>query len=593
MPFETLTNDRVVQNDNNFGGGLNTTSGSLSLNNNESSDLRNVDFDEVGSIAQRNGYSELNTSVISIGNGSITAFADGGDNDTTVTSTSHGLTNGNKIQITGTTNYNGIFIINSVTTHTFVIEKAYVANDATGTWNQTIPIDGLHWFEYDSSGSTFRKLIAVAGGKLLKMDDFDGTWDDITGGLTITAGSKCCFTTWENEVYITNDVDAPFKWNGTTSSTIGIPTGLTNAKYNTQYNNYLFYANVTVSGTNHNSRIYWSALGDASTWSSTHFINISNDDGQEITGIKVLSDRLVIYKSRSIYNLVFTGDSDIPFILPGGGKSNSSVGCVAPFSIQEVNNGHFFLSYDGFYYYDGNNSYKVSNKINKDINRLNHNRFNSCCSMVQKDKNRYWCAVTSSGSSENDLVIIWDFFNNAFSIYDGIDASAMTIAYVNGNQETPYFGDYFGKVYKCDDSSTKNDVPLGVTTAINSYYYTNWRSYQDLVNQKGTDQIVIYFDHSNSVLTLGWSFDYEGKTFDDSNLSDEYSLTISLATSASIYGTAVYDGSDVYAATSGGNKRIDLIGRGRIVRIRFSNNVIGETWRIHGIGSLADLETNV
>lgn len=523
MPFEVLTNDRVTQNDNNFSGGLNTGA-PLSLQNNEASDIRNVDFNEFGDIQQRNGYSTLNGSAIT----------------------------------------------------------------------NTPDIDGLHWFEYDSAGTLTRKAVAVAGAKFWKMDDLDGTWDDITGGLTITSGFHCDFENWNNKVFVTNGSDVPFEWDGSTAQTIqNLPIGLTDAKYVAQFNNYLFLANVIVSGTTHGSRIYWSAIGDEGSWSNTDFINVSNDDGQEITGIKVLSDRLVIYKTRSIYNLFFTGDSDIPFVLPGGGKSNSSVGCVSPFSIQEVNNGHVFLSYDGFYFYDGNNSYKISDRINKITTGLNTNRFFNAVSCVQKDENRYWCSVSDSGSNENDIVLVWDYFNNAWSIYDGISASSLSIFYVNGNEERPYFGDYGGFVYRADDSSQVDDNPAGVTTAISSYYYTNWRHYGDLVNQKGTDQIVVYYEHSNSVLTVGYSFEFEGKTLDDDNLSDQYTVSLDLSTSASVYGTAVYDGTDTYAATTGGIKRIDLTSRGRIIRLRFSNSTAGETWKVQGLGSLADLETNV
>lgn len=522
MSLEKLTGENVIANDGSFAGGLNTTGGPMSLDNSESSDLKNIDFDKFGSILQRNGSTQLNSSAIT--------------------------------------------------------------NDPN--------IDGLHWFEYVSSGSNFQKLISVADGKLWKMDDLDGTWDDITGGLTITADNHCDFTNFLNTVCITNGEDPPFSWNGTTAATLGVPTDLTDAKYNEQYNNYLFYANVVVAGTAYKSRIYWLDLQSLSTGSATSFIDVAKDDGEEITRIKVLADRLVIYKTRSIYNLFYTGDSDVPFILQGGGKSNSSVGCVAPFSVQEVNNGHVFMSYDGFYYYDGNNSYKLSDKISRTINGYNSNQFPNAVSLVQKDKNRYWCALASGGSSTNDVILVWDYFNNAWSIYDGMACSSMATVYVNGIEERPYFGDYAGFVYRADDASTVNDIPLGVSTAIDAYYYTNWRPLSDLINQKSIPEVVVYFQHTNSVLTFGYSFDFEGKTLDDTNLSDQYTLSIDLSTSAAAYGSAVYD-TDVYAASSGGFKRLDLTSRGRIVRFRFSNNTIDETFRIDGLGAMANLETNV
>ncbi len=66
--------------------------------------------------------------------GSITAFADAGGGKTTVTtSAAHKLSNGRKVRINGTTNYNGTHKIESVTSTTFVIVKAFVITE-TGTW---------------------------------------------------------------------------------------------------------------------------------------------------------------------------------------------------------------------------------------------------------------------------------------------------------------------------------------------------------------------------------------------------------------------------------------------------------------------------
>lgn len=496
-----------------FNGGLNSTAGPLALQDNESSDLQNIDFSTFGSILKRNGYTALNTSAIS------------GSPD----------------------------------------------------------IDGLHWYEYDSSGTTTRHLIATVSAKVLKMDDLDGTWDDITGALTITAGYHCDFENFLNEVYATNGEDLPFKWTGTGNAAVmDVPTNLTKAKYVKQYNNYLFLANVLVDGTAHPSRLYWSDIKDTTTWGATHFIEVAKNDGQEITGIKVLADRLVIYKTRSIYNLLFTGDADIPFILPGGGKTNSAVGCIAPFSIQEVKGGHVFLSYDGFYFFDGNNSYKISDKITTTLLAYNTTQFTAKArSLVQHNKNRYWCSLPSSGQTENDRVFVWDFYHNAWSIYTGMAPSAMTTAYVSGIDERPYWGDYAGFVYRGDTGA--DDYPLNVQTAISAYYYTNWRVFQDLTTKKGVPHVYIYFQFNNSTLTFAYSYDFE--------YNDQYSQTFSMSTSTDVYGVGLY-GTARYASDGGSSVRRDLIGRGRVIRIKFANSTLSEEFRIDGLGLLAHLETD-
>lgn len=66
--------------------------------------------------------------------GAITAFADAGAGQVTVTSAGHTLANGDWVHIKGTTNYNGYFQVANVAANTFEITDGWVANDATGTW---------------------------------------------------------------------------------------------------------------------------------------------------------------------------------------------------------------------------------------------------------------------------------------------------------------------------------------------------------------------------------------------------------------------------------------------------------------------------
>jgi hypothetical protein len=49
-----------------------------------------------------------------------------------VTAAAHGFEEGQQVEIILTTNYNGVFVIANVTTDTFAIEAAWVADDATG-----------------------------------------------------------------------------------------------------------------------------------------------------------------------------------------------------------------------------------------------------------------------------------------------------------------------------------------------------------------------------------------------------------------------------------------------------------------------------
>ncbi len=556
-------------------------------------------------------------------------------------STSSGIGTGGTITTDGTD-----------TIHTFTSSGTFTSpGNFTGTYS-----DGLHWYEFVSTGSYNSKLVDISNGKFYKIDGLDGILDDVTGSTIISSGNFCDFENWLNTVYVTNNADIPFQWTGTgnatqmpsfgsnlytfkvnsvsaspavgdtyTNNTVtytitfislisgsgsiiasgsgapetnGILTrtsgsgdatitftseaaniNLSKAKTVTQYNNYLFLGNVVVAGITHKSRIVWSNIKDDLTWLATSFIDIAKDDGQSIQRIIVLGDRLVVFKERAIYNVFFTGDADIPFTVQ---KSESNVGTVGPFSVQEIENGLVFLSHDGFYYYDANNSYKISLQIQTTLLGYNTTRFSQARSMKQTNKNRYFCALPSNGQTQNDIVVAWDWQLNAFSLYGGISAAAMTTVFTSAIDERIYFADYSGYIYRMDNGV--DDYPLGVQTAINAYYYTNWKHYDDITDQKGIPNIVVYYQTNNAVMTLVYSYDFEN--------ADTYTQTFSTATSSSVYGSAIY-GVDTYAGIGGGQQRRDLDGRGRVIRIGFKNNIMGETFQIDGLGSFVHLETNV
>ena len=75
----------------------------------------------------------------------------------------------------------------------------------------------------------------------------------------------------------------------------------------------------------------------------------------------------------------------------------------------------------------------------------------------------------------------------------------MATVFLNGDEERIQFGDATGAYYRMDTGTA--DAPSGETpsaTAINAFYTTNWRTYGDLVDQKGIPHIVLYFQNKRA-----------------------------------------------------------------------------------------------
>lgn len=494
LPLSNLSNS----------GGLNSTASPLQLQDNEASDLQNIDFDRFGAFLKRNGYTALNTSAFNSG----------------------------------------------------------------AVWTS------LHFLEL-SSGTDY--LIGTCGNKVAKMDSFDGTWDDITGAVTITAGAanKFKWATFLDTALGVNNVDVPIKWTGSgDAAAMTVPANLDTAKFIKVFNSYTILANVSVSSGRHNSRVYWSALNSISSWDAADFNDVSRNDGQDITGLEVLGDRLVIFKERSIWVALFTGDADIPFSFI---KTQSNVGAISGYAISEVDNGLVFLAQDGIYFFDGANSTKISDRISTTLLGFSKSRYADVVATYQQEKNRYLAAFSASGSSTNNRTITWDSYNNAFSYYRGLSMNAVVTLKTSG-EERVYFGDYLGYVYRADTGA--DDYPANTQTAIDSYYWTKWFNDQDLLDVKGMPHLVVYYDYNSALLSFSYSYDLIG--------GDQFSQTLDMTAPGGAWDIGTWDMSD-WGASGGNLQRLDLTGLGRLVRFKFSNATIGQTFKVNGFGREAYL----
>jgi len=560
MGSQALTSKDVPISSKGFNGGLNDTASPLTVAANESSKLQNIDFDKFGSVVKRNGYLNINTTQLNDG-----------------------------AMITGLHWY-----MKRDGTDQLIVtcgDKVYTSllNDSFYDISGTSLYDDEDRLLYDDSGVSFLNATAFSN----------------YGSPLITPDALFQFITFLDKVFMTNGVDNPLYWDGTgVIQEMTLPTNIKHPKFIRQFMGYVFLADSEVNGVRQGSRLNWSTINSADVWLDSDFAYISWNDGEDITGIEVLGDRIVIFKDRSIWIGQFTGDVDIPFQFQ---RTQSHVGCVSGYSIQNVANSLVFMSEDGLYMFDGNQSQKLSNRINDTFYGGNLVVNKNSVSMYQKYKNRTWWSNTISGTVEASRVIMWDDYNNAFSIYSGMNPSAMCMAY-SGGRELPIFGDYNGMVYRADqglddykfvdggiaiydddDVAVFDDDDVALITdivqktAVDAYWYSKWIDYDDLVNQKGIIQLDCYYQFNPATLSVAYSYNFED--------IDTYTLPINTSGGTDLWDFFNWDVGR-WASAGGGHYRLDLTGRGRVVRIGFKNNILSETFRVDGIGQLVHLETN-
>ena len=124
-------------------------------------------------------------------------------------------------------------------------------------------------------------------------------------------------------------------------------TGGPIAKYIIKYKDKLVMAGISGALT----RVLWSGGGqnlEKFHWSQGGgWIDIDKDSGDNITGIAVHQEKLIVFKEKSIWQLTLSVSGSL--VVPTSNLITSSHGCSAHRTIQAVENDLMFLSRDGTY----------------------------------------------------------------------------------------------------------------------------------------------------------------------------------------------------------------------------------------------------
>lgn len=279
------------------------------------------------------------------------------------------------------------------------------------------------------------------------------TVTQIASGMNTLA--RYTWATQNDILYILNGSDTNRKWDGTTFAIQGgtPPTG----KFCFIHKNLMFIAGNSTNP----SRLYFSALADPETWPALNFIDVGKGDGDAITGLAILLDRLIITKNNSVWLL--EGDAGTNFVLR---RVTDTAGCVDQHSIVVVNNTLGMMARDGFYFFDGVRMLLASEKIATTVSGLNSSQFGLVASVYYPSIRKAFISLPSAGMLYNDTVLVFDTLRTAWTIYRGINAASWVI-WRRFNQDYLLFGDATtGQLYDAETGFNDNGA------AISSYAVT-------------------------------------------------------------------------------------------------------------------------
>jgi len=171
----------------------------------------------------------------------------------------------------------------------------------------------------------------------------------------------------------------------------------------------------TGSPTLYPSRLFYSEFQKPENVKDDSFIDISSNDGDEITGVVSWKNKaLLVFKNNSMW-AVLGGDKEIVVEQPDLRVEaiDHAVGCVAPHSIAFVEGAVVWLSNRGPFFYDGSFPQPLkADNVRKMINRIQPSKLYNAYGVSNSNFRAYYLSLcdpsVEPAPAVNNTVLKWD-----------------------------------------------------------------------------------------------------------------------------------------------------------------------------------------
>ncbi|RKY32400.1 MAG: hypothetical protein DRP74_02695 [Candidatus Omnitrophota bacterium] len=427
-------------------------------------------------------------------------------------------------------------------------------------------------YELDITTPAF---FCIAESKFYK--DNNGTWEDKTGGVSITDSANNLWTFSKFQDYLIGTCllrDSAIEHDGGSGNATNV-SNMPAGKFNAVLKNRLFSLNTAAQP----KLAYWSGINDRTFWDITNdYLNFkaSESDDKPISGVCEHLNTLVVGKEDSIFRVYHTGTTP-PFKYY---CISRKTGVMSHFSMQNIPpcgaypERLIWIGRDNFYQLIGDTVTSIGDDIKAFFSegapfQINLNRLQYCVSGIIKEKNLYWCAFTSGSGSTNDYCFILDYKNMQWCISDFV-VNSFGKRKVSG-REYLYSGNYTGTVCKHDTSVYNN---LGA--AYTSQMYFPWLDFGDTQLEKQIKYLIALFDAvGNYDITVEYRTNLETDNFTLSMVTGVDLLGIDF-----VLGTSTLGGVDVVERSGEINKRMKRI------QLLISHSTVDEYFRLYALGFL-------
>ncbi len=369
------------------------------------------------------------------------------------------------------------------------VQNAYVDNDritkrgGTTVFGATLGNFLLNGgYSFERTGGSKNVIVSRNGASNAQLYSSSGGAFSAIGSANLTNSEPINFTQASDRLFGFNGqevVDVASDGTTVTKNRSGVPIG----KFAYWFHNYLFVSGVAANP----SRLYWSALGDPTSFDSADYVDINANDGDSITGLNILNDELIVFKNFSVWSISgWSGSSFDSTTQAGQNTQMRAVGIGTPShrSIVSVGRDLYYLSFRGNIPHIRSFNQTVfaqtveagilSDELEGTMSGLNKAQLNRVTGIFD-GKYLYW-AVPNGASTTNNLILVLNTAKSmqtssgkmeSWVLFTGANASQFFSSTISG-QIRIYTLDTAanGNVYLFNDTSDYRDNGTAVTMNI-------------------------------------------------------------------------------------------------------------------------------
>jgi hypothetical protein len=261
-------------------------------------------------------------------------------------------------------------------------------------------------------------------------------WTDVTTGTpwTGTDNDPWSFTTYDDDVYMSNGVDKIYTWNDPSGPDVAVVAASEPARYLITYAGRILAAHTTESSVVHADRLRWSAHLDPTVWDSVAnpsagFTETFDWPGP-ITGLSALAPHAFIHKRDAIIRVTETGLLTPAFAF----QKVSEIGAAEGRTIAQIRGHAFFMGTDDVYIFNGSDVEPIGEPIRKELYAvLNREHIRKAFAFLIPEVNEYWLCVPTGGNTWPNTVYRYNWAEKTWA-RDSFEATAHTSLQSGSNE---------------------------------------------------------------------------------------------------------------------------------------------------------------